>query len=180
MKIIFSTIAAIILLFSSCENNEYVPGKAADSLAQEDMPDQVSWDITVYFYDSSFTAAKLQARRARIFQDRQETLLDSGLQVDFYSRKSGGRGSVLTANNARIDDQTGNMLARGDVVVISDSNNTKLETSVLEWNDKTQKLYSTEFVKITSPNEIITGYGFESDQNLTNYTIHKVSGYQRR
>jgi hypothetical protein len=47
------------------------------------------------------------------------------------------------------------------------------------WDNGSQKLYSTEFVTITSPNEKIQGYGFESDQNLTNYKIFKVSGVKK-
>jgi len=31
-------------------------------------------------------------------------------------------------------------------------------------------------VRITSPDEKLQGYGFESDLNLTNYKIYKVSG----
>jgi LPS export ABC transporter protein LptC len=109
----------------------------------------------------------------------QETYLDGGLQVEFYSRSSGKRVSFLTADSAKIDDRTKNMLAWGHVVVIGDSSHSRLETSILHWDNKTQKLYSTEFVKITSPGEKLQGYGFESDQNLTNYKIFKVSGEQK-
>ncbi|MBN8571587.1 MAG: LPS export ABC transporter periplasmic protein LptC [Ignavibacteria bacterium] len=44
------------------------------------------------------------------------------------------------------------------------------------WKNKTQKVYSDVFVRITTPKEIIEGVGFESDQNLTNYKIYQVSG----
>jgi hypothetical protein len=44
------------------------------------------------------------------------------------------------------------------------------------WSEERKKLYSTEFVRIESPTEILEGYGFESDQQLKNYTIFKPSG----
>jgi LPS export ABC transporter protein LptC len=143
------------------------------------LPDQISYDVVVKFVDSSFTKAVLKANRARVYQDRFETILDSGVQVEFMSRTSYRRMSLLTADSVRIDDRTKNMLAGGNVHVYSDSTHTTLETTLLEWNNKTQKLYSTEFVKIKSPMERIQGTGFESDQYLNNYTIFRPSGEQR-
>jgi LPS export ABC transporter protein LptC len=84
----------------------------------------------------------------------------------------------LTSKKAKIDDRTKNMLASDSVVVISLESARKLETEILEWNELEQRIYSTEFVKITTENEIIKGYGFESDPNLTDYKLHKVSGIQ--
>ena len=85
----------------------------------------------------------------------------------------------MSCDSAEIDDRTKNMLAKGNVLVWSDSSRTKLETSVLHWDNKTQLFYSTEFVTIDSPEEKIQGYGFESDQNLKYYRIFKVSGEQK-
>ena len=68
------------------------------------------------------------------------------------------------------------MFATGNVLVISDSTKSQLETEELEWNNSTHKLHSQAFVRITSPKEIINGWGFESDENLSNYKIFKVNG----
>jgi LPS export ABC transporter protein LptC len=139
----------------------------------------MSWDVDIMFYDSSKIKARLKAKRARVYQQKMETLFDKGLEVDFFSIQTGKRNSRLTADSARIDDKTKNMVAFGNVIVISDSSNTKLETQLLHWDNKTQKFFSNEFVSITSPTEYIQGYGFESDANLTNYKILKVSGEQK-
>lgn len=141
--------------------------------------DQVSRNIKVYFVDSSYTKAVLDGAIARIYNSRNETVIDSGLRVNFLDKEDGSSVSVLTADSATIDDITKNMIAEGNVVVISDSSKTKLTTSRLEWLDKRKKLFSSKYVEIESPNEIIKGYGFESDPDLTNYVILKVSGIQR-
>lgn len=165
---------------SSCDIFDSKIAKPVDSTFVFREPDQVGVDIEVIFADSGYTKAILKSDKGRVFQDNQETFLDDNLKVDFYSKKSQKRISHLVADSARIDDVTKNMLARGSVVVISDSTGNKLETEVLEWNNRTQKIYSNEFVKITTRNEIITGYGFESDQNLDNYKINRVSGIMYR
>ena len=147
--------------------------------AAEEAPDQISIRPEVIFSDSSDTKAILTAARARIYQKRAETLLDGGMKVIFFEVETGDEASILTADSGRIDDKTRNMRATGNVVVVSEDSGRRLESSLLEWDNKTQKLYSTEFVKIYTPTGNLQGYGFESDQNLTNYTFYKVSGEQR-
>jgi len=60
--------------------------------------------------------------------------------------------------------------------VVVNEKNEKLNTEKLEWDEQTGKLYSDQFVKITTPEEIIMGTGFEADQNFNSYRIFKVTG----
>jgi hypothetical protein len=50
------------------------------------------------------------------------------------------------------------------------------ECDQLFWDENTEKVYSDSRVKITQKDKIITGYGFESNQALTKYTIRKPEG----
>jgi len=179
MKILTLLLLLLLIIISSCDEGKVIPKKKNISHNLETQPDQISYNTEVFFVDSAFTKAILKAKRARVYQARYETLLDGGINVQFFKRHSIKKVSYLTADSARIDDRTKNMLAGGHVIVISDSTSTKLETSLLEWDNATQKLYSTEFVRVTSPSETIQGYGFESDQSLSNYKIFRVSGEQR-
>ena len=119
--------------------------------------------------------ADRRARPHRVYDQRQETRLDTAVVVEFMNKNS-QRIGVLTADSAVVDDKTRNMVAYGNVKVVSDSTHTTLQTPVLMWNNKTQKLYTTEKIHIKSPTEIIDGTGMESDQYLKNYKIFKVSG----
>ncbi|MCX6155393.1 MAG: LPS export ABC transporter periplasmic protein LptC [Candidatus Kapabacteria bacterium] len=168
----------IVILLNGCGDTKETE-KLKNSDNYDLSADQISWDVKVFFYDSSFTKAILKADKARIFANRAETWLNGNVKVNFFSKDSSAKSSVLTSDSARVDDRTKDMRAMGNVVVISEKNHTRLETSVLYWDNKNQKLYSTEFVKITAPKEKIQGYGFESDQNLNNYRIFKVSGEQK-
>lgn len=63
-------------------------------------------------------------------------------------------------------------------VVIKNAEGTTCETSELFWNVKEppsslQSLYSDKFVKITTPNKVITTEGFKSNQSLTKYVFYK-------
>ncbi|MBI9064080.1 MAG: LPS export ABC transporter periplasmic protein LptC [Marinilabiliaceae bacterium] len=51
-----------------------------------------------------------------------------------------------------------------------------LNSEQLFWDMKEERLYTDKFVKITTPTQIITGTGLESDQTLSNWRIKNVSG----
>ena len=50
----------------------------------------------------------------------------------------------------------------------------KFETALLYWDQNQQRIYSDSFIRIEQKDQIITGYGFESNQTLTQYRIFKV------
>lgn len=169
-----------LLLLISCDNFDKKFTNSGDTTFVFQEPDQIGKNVEVIFNDSGFTKAILKANTGRVYQENQETFLDDNVLVEFFSKEDKSRVSKLSSDSARIDDVSKNMTARGNVVVVSDSSGNRLETSILHWNNSTQKIYSNEFVKIWTRNEIITGYGFESDQNLDNYKINKVSGISYR
>lgn len=179
-KLIFSSLICLsAFAILACNNKSGAKPKVLDSIDYSLSPDQISNNFDVTFVDSSWVKARLRAGRARIYQSRYETLIDKGLKLDLYDKNSLYVSTWLTADSARIDDRTRDMLARGHITVYSDSSKTKLETELLQWDQKGQKFFSSEFVRITSPMETIEGYGFESDQYLLNYKIFKVSGVKR-
>ena len=52
----------------------------------------------------------------------------------------------------------------------------QFDTELLYWDQRTQRIYSDEFIRIEQPDRIITGHGFESNQQMTVYTIRKPEG----
>jgi hypothetical protein len=52
----------------------------------------------------------------------------------------------------------------------------KFLTQQLYWDQTRRKLYSDSFIHIERSDRIIEGYGFESNDALTEYTIRKPSG----
>lgn len=46
-------------------------------------------------------------------------------------------------------------------------------TQQLFWNQNTRKIYSDSFIHIERADRVIEGYGFESDESMTEYTVHR-------
>jgi LPS export ABC transporter protein LptC len=138
-------------------------------------PVQETWNGRVTFSDSGYVKAILEFAYSAEFKKgtQKDRQLSGGLKVDFLNRQ-GQITSVLTAKRAVI--QPNNDMEAFEDVVITSNDCTKVETEYMKWMNKQKKIYSDKFVTITKPNEIIRGYGFESDQNMKNYRIFKVSG----
>jgi len=49
-------------------------------------------------------------------------------------------------------------------------------TEQLFWDQKIGLIYTEKFIKITTEDEIITGYGFTAKENLKEYRLNKMSG----
>ena len=52
----------------------------------------------------------------------------------------------------------------------------KFTTNLLFWDEKKAKVYSDQFIRIEQEDKILTGYGFESNQELTEYEIYNNTG----
>jgi LPS export ABC transporter protein LptC len=176
---LFAVLSAVVTLgavfgvvLTGCEKESSAGTLRLDTL---NLATHRSYNPVVEFLDSGRMRAVLYAAWANVYDTKQETHLGGGLRVEFMSR-SGVRVSVLTADSAFIDDRTKDMTARGNVVVVSEYPVRTVRTTVMMWDNARQRLHSKEFVSISSPEEILQGYGFESDQNLEHYTIYQVSG----
>lgn len=101
-------------------------------------------------------------------------IMPQGIEVLFYDTLM-NVSSKLTSNYAIHKVKEQKMEAKSQVVVINEKGE-KLETEHLVWEEKIGKIYSQEFVKITTEDEIIMGEGFEANQDFTKYKIHKIKG----
>ncbi|MCX6152446.1 MAG: LPS export ABC transporter periplasmic protein LptC [Ignavibacteriales bacterium] len=175
VKTITSHLAAICLFFailiSGCAEEKVKP-PIDPSLSEKILPSQEGWNSKVNFTDEGKLKAILYYQHMRMYNEKSETLLDK-IKIDFYNENE-IKTTTLTSLKGRVDDITKNMWAIDSVVAKNDSGVT-LTTQELMWRQKDKKIVSDKFVTIISPKEKIQGYGFESDQNLKNYIIFKIT-----
>jgi len=163
----------IIWLFIYGCKKEKVEPTVNVQLTAEQIPDQESWNSTIFFTDSGRTRAILNAGHLRVFSNKKETLLDSNIRVDFYNNEE-IHTTTLTAKKGRVDEKTNNLYAIDSVVAVNDSG-IVITSDEMMWRNKDRKIVSEKYVKIVSPKEKIEGYGFESDQNLRDYIIYNIT-----
>lgn len=52
----------------------------------------------------------------------------------------------------------------------------QFETSLLYWDELSRRIYSDSFIRIEQGDQVMMGYGFESNDQLTVYRIKKPTG----
>ncbi len=168
----YPLVLLILLIFTGCGERKVSPIVEKNSAVQKALPDQESWNTKVVFTRAGKVRAVLFANHLRLFEKKNLTLLD-GVKLEFFNEKH-RRTSVLTSKRGKVNESTKNMFAYDSVVARNDSGFV-LRTDFLEWKNKAQKIVTDRFVTIDNKNEHIEGFGFEADEDLKNYVIHKVT-----
>ena len=172
MKYFILTTILTLIIINGCTKEKIKP-VVNTAINLEEIPDQESWNSTVFFTDSGNTRAILYSGHLRVFAKTNETILDSNLKVDFFNNL-GLHTTTLTAKRGRVDEKTDNLFAYDSVVAVNDSG-IVITSDEMMWRNRDRKIISEKFVRIVSPKEKIEGYGFESDQNLRNYVIYNIT-----
>nr|WP_256471387.1 LPS export ABC transporter periplasmic protein LptC [Solitalea agri] len=101
--------------------------------------------------------------------------MPKGLKIDFFGPKVSSIESTLTANYGVRRPSEQKIEVRNNVVVVN-KRGERLDTERLVWDESSRKIFSDKFVKITTVDKIIQGYGLEANEDLTNYKIKQMSG----
>ena len=133
-------------------------------------------DVEILYSDSAVVRMSIKAplllNYTTLSKERKE--FPNGIEVDFFN-ESGQTTSEMNAKYATQYERE-NRIVIQDSVVVTSINNEMLETDELIWDEKNKQLYTDKWVKVTTPNEVIYGYGFSANQEFTQWTIRKVSG----
>ena len=164
----------LAVLFSSCTK------KSVENMnSREGLPDQESWGVNIILTDQGIMRAKVESGHLEKYNEKEFILLNNNVKVDFFDANE-NHTSVLTSQEAEVDQKSNDMKAFGNVVVVSDSGIT-LYSETLSWKSMDEKLQTKEEIMITTlDNDTLYGIGFESDSDLKNWQIIKPSGVTGR
>ena len=165
-------LACLVLLFLSysCENKiEKIPDASIQSL-----PTLSGKNFRSEIRDSGKLQVIMYAKTAEQYKNVSDPYSEftSGIRVVFYDGKKDSVGTV-TSKYAKYTESNNTWELRDSVVVINEIGD-MLETEILFWDQRKDLIHTDRFVKITSEDQIINGYGFQSDSHLNNRKIKKV------
>ncbi|MBO5915779.1 MAG: LPS export ABC transporter periplasmic protein LptC [Bacteroidales bacterium] len=83
--------------------------------------------------------------------------------------------SIVRGDTARYFTEQELWELKNDVLVKNLSGE-QFETNLLYWSQQKHKVYSDSFIRIQQADQILTGYGFESNESLSKYKIFKIKG----
>jgi LPS export ABC transporter protein LptC len=155
----------IFLLISACGKEEpKAPGFPLE------VPDQIMENTTITFTEEGVKSAVIYAEYVAVYE-KLDLKKAKEVRVDFYD-KEGNHTSVLVADSGLIQEKRQSLEALGNVVVTTNEG-IKLETQSLKWDPQKRKIVTDDFVKITRKEDVITGYGLETDEGLKHFVIKR-------
>lgn len=162
----------ISFLFS-CENDMNEINKI---IAQEQLATEVAHGVDMIYSDSALVKVRVEASTMIRHLDKIDPYQEftEGIKVVFFTPNQRVQ-STLTAKKAIRYDKKNQIIVR-DSVVWQSEDGERLETEELIWEELKDRVYSNKFVKITQPEDVIYGYGFEANQDFTHWTINALKG----
>ncbi len=161
------------MLFFSCRNDM---DKIASFRQNDTIPVESAFDVVYFYSENAVMKTKMSAPVMNRF-DIPEVFVElpKGFELQMYD-SVGNVSSIITAKWARKYEQKKILEAKYDVVVTDLVEKKILNTNHLVMDENQNKIYSDKFVKITMPDKIIYGDGFESDQSFSEYRILQPKG----
>ncbi len=162
-----------VFMLVSCEN-EITKIKTLTST--EVLPSITANGYEMLFSDSSVIRFKMQTIELIRHDVEKEpyTEFPKGVKIEKYDANMNIVSSI-TSNYAKLFDADERWEAKNNVIAVNLTGDT-LKTEYLVWDTKKQKIYSDQFVKFIRKDKTITGIGFESNQDFTEYKIKDIKG----
>ena len=130
-----------------------------------DSADQVLIGMSHYVTSNGIQRARVRADTAYFYSSTQSALLES-VHITFFNL-GGEETSTLTAKNGTYFWRTGDMEARGNVVVVTTDGRT-LRTETLHYNEAKNEVSSDRPFTFDGPQRHVDGDGFTSDPDFKN------------
>lgn len=139
-----------------------------------DSADQVLLGMTHYVTEAGVLRARVRADTAYFFSNTQRAELRK-VHVTFYD-VAGRPTSTLTAREGTHHWRTGDMEARGTVVVVRDRDGGTMRTEAMKYSQARNEVSSDVDFVFDAPDRHIEGRGFTSDPDFRNITAQSPRG----
>jgi LPS export ABC transporter protein LptC len=141
------------------------------------VPDQEIWNAVITVTRSGETESRIFATHIVQYPNSNDMIISDSMRIDFY--RDGLHESYLTSDSGLVNDKSDNIVAIGNVVMVSDSGFTAYTDSVFFINDS-NKVYTNSAIQIFSKEDTLYGTNFVSDTKFENWTIFNPLGKTSR
>lgn len=170
---LFALIVAATVAVSCKEEKKEVMSGSTDP---ETTPTMSTRDVVTLISDSGITRYHINTPIWNVYDEAEEPSwkFPEGLHIQTYDMKMKPEATIdcdsaIFLKNKQIWRLMGYVNIRNTI-------GEKFLTEELYWNQSMRKVYSDSFIHIEREQKTIEGYGFESNETMTNYHVKKVSG----
>lgn len=143
---------------------------------RDSVPIMTTRDVSTYVSDSGVVRYKIITDEWKVFDrlNPSRWTFEKGIYLEKFDNKL-TIDATIEADTAYYYDKEELWELRGNVHIENEQDE-QFDTQLLFWNQKTKMVYSDQYIRIRQQKRIITGQGFTSNQNFTDYTIRQTQG----
>ncbi|MCI7071923.1 LPS export ABC transporter periplasmic protein LptC [Bacteroides pyogenes] len=162
----------MLLLFSSCNDKKKALGAAITE--RDSLPVLNTLGVTSLISDSGVTRYRIKTEEWLVYDRKRPSYwaFEKGVYLEQFDSLLHVEASIK-ADTAYYYDREKLWKLMGHVD-IRNRKGERFNTELLYWNQNDRKVYSDKFIRIQQPDRIITGYGFDSNEQMTVYVIHNI------
>lgn len=169
-RIVASTLVLLSVSLGACQDTGATPPVAGRATA--DTADQTLFGVRLVMADRGVQRAGLEADTGFTYEDNSRFELRV-VRTIFFT-ETGVKNATLTSREGTYSVRSGNMEARGNVVVISEDGR-RLETPQLRFDPGRNEISGDSAFVLTRPGDILRGIGFVTDPNLTRINVKRAA-----
>ena len=166
---VFIMVFAFLGLLWSCreERHSFVANMTPE------VPTMTTTDVSTFISDSGYTRYHITTDIWQMFEDVREPYwkFPVGLRLEQYNEQLQPSGNMI-CDSARYLERQRLWKLDGNVVMVNVMRDS-FYTQQLFWDQMHRRVYSDSFIHIVKGDRVIEGYGFESDQNMTSYSVNR-------
>lgn len=150
--------------------------KVAAVLDRAQMASLEAFDVNTVISDSGITRYRIISPEWLVFDKADTPYWDfpKGILLEKFNARFDVDATVK-GDYARYNQDSQIWELDGNVIAVNQQGE-QFVTNQLFWNQKTERIYSDSLITITRASSIIVGVGFESNQEMTKYTIRQPKG----
>ena len=166
--------AVMFVLFPACSGKDK---NLAEAITERDsLPSMRSLGVTTLISHSGITRYKIITEEWTVFDKKNPPYwaFEKGVYLEKFDSLFRIDASIK-ADTAYYYEKKKLWELRSNVS-IRNLKGDKFDTELLFWDEKKEEIYSDKYIRIEQEDKTITGYGFESNQELTEYQIRNTTG----
>ena len=167
------TIVMLFMLSACSKRKQPMTGAITN---RDSVPIMTTRDVSTYVSDSGVVRYKIITEEWKVFDrlNPSRWTFEKGIYLEKFDNKLTIVATIV-ADTAYYYDKEELWELRGNVHIENEQDE-QFDTQMLFWNQKTKMVYSDQHIRIRQQKRIITGQGFTSNQNFTDYTIRQTQG----
>jgi len=164
---------ALSFLCGSCRKNTKQLGEAITN--RDSVSVMTTYGVDMLISEEGRIRYKVKAEEWKVFDKMKPPFyaLEKGVRLELLDSLQQVE-SLIEADTAYYYDEYLWELRHN--VHAENINKEKFDSQLMFWDRRKGLIYSDSLIRIEQENQVIVGHGFESNNNLTDYTIRRTEG----